>query len=96
VTPRKAPQPPAIPAGLEELLPAFVAEMQKDFAALQGLVVGGGPDLAGHLHAMRGKCAMYGEDTLFGLLGLMERAHPNREALMREIASRVEELGQLI
>jgi len=66
------PDPPAIPPGLESLLPQFVAEMEKDLALLQALAGGGAEALAEHVHAMRGKCAMFGEERLFALLTAFE------------------------
>lgn len=66
------PPPFAIPPGLEDLLPAFVAEMARDGARLAALAKDGGEDLHEHIHAMRGKCAMFGEDVLYDLLSRLE------------------------
>lgn len=63
--------PPAIPEGLDDLLGAFVAEMEKDTARLRDLA-GDRAELAVHAHAMRGKCAMFGEEILYGLLARIE------------------------
>jgi CheY-like chemotaxis protein/HPt (histidine-containing phosphotransfer) domain-containing protein len=67
------PPPPDIPAGLEHMLPLFIAEMAKDAERLQGLAGVPLDDLAEHAHAMRGKCAMFGEDTLYQLLTRLEQ-----------------------
>lgn len=55
------------------MLPLFIAEMEKDAATLQALAAAPLADLAEHAHAMRGKCAMFGEDILFGLLTRLEQ-----------------------
>jgi hypothetical protein len=86
---------PAIPAGLEELLGSFIAEMRADQARLLTLARSGADGLAEHLHAMRGKCAMFGEDILFAELSAVEAAgQPSPEQLAR-IAARVAELASL-
>lgn len=68
-----APPPsPCPPAGLEDLMPAFLAEMERDARALRDMQDGDRTVLAEHVHAMRGKCGMFGEDTLFNLLTRLE------------------------
>ncbi|CAA7620307.1 Hpt domain-containing protein [Magnetospirillum sp. UT-4] len=65
--------PPDIPPGLEGLLPAFAAEVDGDCRALVRLAADGdAPVLAEHAHAMRGKCAMFGETILHDLLTAVE------------------------
>lgn len=86
---------PAIPAGLEGLLGRFIAEMRGDLAVLLTLAETGGDELADHLHAMRGKCAMFGEDILFAELSAVDagdRPSPERLAV---IAARVADLASL-
>ena len=61
-----------IPPGLEELLPRFIAEMEHDSAAIAALAEGDRRALAEHLHAMCGKCAMFGEERLLALLTQLE------------------------
>lgn len=70
--PSVLPPRPAIPEGLEHMLPQFIAEMEKDAVTLQTLAEAPLADVAEHAHAMRGKCAMFGEDILFGLLTRLE------------------------
>lgn len=73
--PSTAPAGFHIPAGLEHLLPNFLAEMAKDQPALQHLAGGGDlPALAEYAHGVRGKCGMFGEERLFGLLSRLEAA----------------------
>ncbi|MBF0325024.1 hypothetical protein [Magnetospirillum moscoviense] len=87
--------PPAIPAGLEGLLGRFIAEMEADLATLQSMVESGDDGLPEHLHAMRGKCAMFGEDILFAELSAIDvggRPSPERLAV---IAARVADLASL-
>jgi hypothetical protein len=90
--PMRHPRPPAIPAGLESLLPAFVVDMRKDRAALLSLAAEGGPALAEMVHAMRGKCAMFGEDILFRLLTALEQGRPADPEILAAISDRVDEL----
>lgn len=66
------PPPPAIPEGLEHMLPQFIAEMEKDAAILQSLALAPLAELGEHAHAMRGKCAMFGEERLYTLLTSLE------------------------
>ncbi len=97
--PGAAPQFPGIPAGLEHLLPLFLAEMAKDGRRLTELVANtiDTRDLADHAHAMRGKCAMFGEERLFLVLGTLEEQAAT--AGVDEIAGLVEQIiarvGQL-
>lgn len=67
------PPPPDMPEGLEHMLPRFAAEMAADTAVLQRLVAAGDAELADHLHAMRGKCAMFGESRMLDVLTRLER-----------------------
>jgi CheY-like chemotaxis protein/HPt (histidine-containing phosphotransfer) domain-containing protein len=68
---------PAIPPGLEHLLPLFLAEMGRDTCRLLELAADGDrAALADHAHAMRGKCAMFGEDAMFALLADIECRAP--------------------
>lgn len=67
------PPPPDIPAGLEQLMPAFLAEMAKDAVQLVAIKDGDRMELAEFVHAMRGKCGMFGEKTMFGLLTKLEQ-----------------------
>lgn len=74
----------AAPCGLADLQPAFAREMARDGALLRDLLRGGdGAALADHVHAMRGKCAMFGQDDLADRLGELEQAVP--EAAPREL-----------
>lgn len=61
-----------IPPELESLLPRFIEEMDKDCRILAGLAGGDRAALAEHVHAMRGKCAMFGAAELAGLLAELE------------------------
>ena len=64
---------PNVPPGLEGLLPAFIDEMIKDQARLRTLAAVADRDaLVEFAHAMRGKCAMFGEQVLADLLGRLE------------------------
>jgi hypothetical protein len=89
---RRSPAPPSIPAGLESLLPAFILEMQKDYAVLEALAAAGGPPFAAAVHAMRGKCAMFGEDILFRLLTALEQPDGSDPAILAAIGDRVGDL----
>ncbi len=84
------PLPPVIldiPPLLESLLPRFVEEMARDVRTLAALAGGDRGALAEHVHAMRGKCAMFGAVEMAGLLADLElRA---AEAGGREIDRRV-------
>ncbi len=87
-----------IPPGLEHLLPAFLDEMLKDQKVLRTLVDGGDrAALADHVHAMRGKCGMFGENGLFDLLGRLENLAPAGGAgeITRLVAKVVERIGHL-
>jgi CheY-like chemotaxis protein/HPt (histidine-containing phosphotransfer) domain-containing protein len=100
-----APPPPAtlagfhIPAGLEHLLPAFLAEIAKDLPILQRLAGGDNlPALAEYAHGVRGKCGMFGEERLFGLLGRLEAAaaRANRheiDEIMEEVIDRMHQIA---
>lgn len=83
--------PPAIPVGLESLLPRFVSEMVADAALLEGLVNGADAGLMAHAHAMCGKAAMFGEDRLYRLLGLLEK-----QAIKEDMAPLLVLLAQVI
>jgi hypothetical protein len=80
-------------------MPAFLAEMAKDDVALREVAVRGGrAALIEYAHAMRGKCAMFGEGILYGLLTRLEEAAPlapqaDIDALISRISERVGELG---
>nr|WP_068432761.1 EAL domain-containing protein [Magnetospirillum sp. XM-1]CUW38975.1 Putative signal transduction protein containing a membrane domain\ len=87
-----------IPAGLEHLLPAFLAEMLKDQEVLRRLAEAGDrARLADHAHAMRGKCGMFGEEALYTLLGDLEALAPQGEngEITRLVAKVVERVGRL-
>lgn len=81
-----------IPSGLEHLAPNYAQEMVKDLAALergnsQNL------DLAEHLHAMRGKCAMFGDDLLYALLVQFEQSNAQDQfVVLDKIRQRVADL----
>jgi phosphoglycolate phosphatase len=86
-----------IPPGLESLLPRFIAEMAADGEAVVALAGGERRALAERVHAMRGKCAMFGEDDLAALLAELERRAPTAaageiEALVGRVAAKVAEL----
>ncbi|MBC7908193.1 MAG: response regulator [Rhodospirillaceae bacterium] len=88
---------PVIPAGLEHMLPLFIAEMEKDAVILDTLADAPLSDLGEHAHAMRGKCAMFGEDILYGLLTTLEencqaRLHNGNSELMAAIVERARHL----
>jgi len=75
------------PPELADLKPAFAREMAQDRARLRVLLEGGNPAaLTEHVHAMRGKCAMFGQPTLADLLGALEQGTPQASS---------EELGRL-
>ncbi len=87
-----------IPAGLEHLLPAFMAEMAKDQQVLRTLAEGlDRTTLADHAHAMRGKCGMFGEEVLYSLLGELEALAPlgDNGEITRLVAKVVERVGRL-
>lgn len=85
---------PNMPAGLEGLLPQFVAEMKKDHARLLTLVDGDLALLAEHVHAMRGKCAMFGEDILYEPLSALEIAA--QAGLREDWADSLKRIGQRV
>lgn len=62
----------AVPAGLEFLLPRFRQEMAADLAELGRLAGGARDELAAHVHAMRGKCAMFGVNAADPVLAALE------------------------
>lgn len=87
-----------IPPGLEHLLPQFIAEMISDGAAVASLAGGDRQLLGERVHGMRGKCAMFGEGTLFELLSELEACVPNAsaeeiDAIIRRIQLRVGDLS---
>jgi diguanylate cyclase (GGDEF)-like protein/PAS domain S-box-containing protein len=87
-----------IPAGLEHLLPSFMTEMVRDQQVLRSLADGmDRVELADHAHAMRGKCGMFGEEVLYGLLGELEAMAPNGDTgeITRLVAKVVERVGRL-
>ncbi|WP_237051351.1 EAL domain-containing protein [Magnetospirillum sp. ME-1] len=87
-----------IPAGLEHLLPSFLAEMLKDQEILRRLAEAGDrARLTDHAHAMRGKCGMFGEEALYTLLGDLEALAPEGEGgeITRLVAKVVERVGRL-
>lgn len=88
---------PNIPEGLEHMLPLFVAEMDTDAVALATLADGPADALAEHVHAMRGKCAMFGEDILYDLLTRLEddAKLDRRDRRATLIAGVIERAGQL-
>ncbi|MBC7950239.1 MAG: response regulator [Rhodospirillaceae bacterium] len=95
--PPAIPDGPAIPAGLEHMLPLFIAEMEKDAATLQSLAQAPLDQLGEHVHAMRGKCAMFGEDILYTLLTSLEDncqagSHDGNPALIALIVERALQL----
>ena len=83
-----------IPPGLESLLPRFIAEMVADGALVERLAGGDRRVLAEHVHAMRGKCSMFGAEGLFALLSELERMAPlgPRE----EIDRMVDRIGAMV
>lgn len=95
--PRTVPLP-NIPEGLEHMLPLFVAEMDKDAVVLAALDNGPADALAEHVHAMRGKCAMFGEDILFDLLTRLEDdtkagRSDRRATLLADVVERTRQLS---
>jgi len=87
-----------IPAGLEHLLPAFMAEMTRDQQVLRDLAEGyDRTALTDHAHAMRGKCGMFGEEVLYSLLGELEALAPlgDNGEITRLVAKVVERVGRL-
>ncbi|MGE5546250.1 MAG: ATP-binding protein [Solirubrobacterales bacterium] len=96
----KAPPRPSVPPGLEHLMPMFLAEMDKDAARLNELASGDRRELAEYAHAVRGKCAMFGEELLFELLTNLEATAPEGgsaeiEALVARITDRARQLQAL-
>ena len=88
-----------IPAGLESLLPQFIAEMISDGAAVASLAGGDRQLLGERVYGMRGKCAMFGEGALFELLSELEARVPDAaaeeiDAIIRRIQIRVGELSR--
>lgn len=73
---------------------AFIAEMVKDHAMLQDLIKTGREGLAEHVHAMRGKCAMFGEDILYRLLTDFEAGATDRMAAIADRVAELRALGQ--
>jgi len=70
---REPPVKPAMPPGLEHLLPRFLEEIAKDINVLQGLAAAGeAAPLADLAHAVRGKCVMFGEDVVAALMAELE------------------------
>ncbi len=87
-----------IPSGLEHLLPAFLEEMVKDQQRLRLLAEGiDRVALAEHVHAMRGKCGMFGEEVLFELLTRLEDLAPKGKPMeiTALVAKVVERVGRL-
>ncbi|TAN63344.1 MAG: EAL domain-containing protein [Magnetospirillum sp.] len=87
-----------IPPGLEHLLPAFLQEMISDQQTLRELADGTDRTiLAEHVHAMRGKCGMFGEEVLFELLSRLESSAPTgkSEEITVLVAKVVERIGRL-
>jgi len=65
------------PPELAEMKPAFVREMASDRTMLRQLLAGSDREaLNEHVHAMRGKSAMFGDSLLADLLGQLEQAAP--------------------
>ncbi len=107
---------PTIPEGLEHMLPQFIEEMDKDIAVLTrmtGTIETDGASvgplaaeslaaLAEQAHATRGKCGMFGETILFGLLTRLEDQAKAGAAdglmltgVMKEVIERGRQLRQL-
>ena len=91
------PPPPQPPAGLEVLMPAFLAEMDKDSLALQELRRGDRVAFVEHVHAMRGKCGMFGENRLYDLLSQLELDAPvaPQQKIDDQVSEAVERVMQL-
>ncbi|WP_249209295.1 response regulator [Magnetospirillum sulfuroxidans] len=91
------PPPPSPPSGLEGLMPAFLAEMDKDAVLLQELQAGDRFVLIDHVHAMRGKCGMFGENLLFDLLSQLEQDIPaaSQQEISAQVVAAVERVSQL-
>lgn len=66
----------AIPDQLAHLLPAYIAELMADIAQLQAVADGPRDLLSEHVHAMGGKCAMFGDVELAEMLYEIEREAP--------------------
>ena len=82
-----------IPPGLEHLLPMFQVEMKKDLGILSTVLVETPDLLAEHIHAMRGKCGLFGEDVLYGLLEKLDCEFPdNVPQIMADISGRIREI----
>lgn len=93
------PPPPDVPAGLEALMPAFVAEMAKDVVLLREIGAADRTLLAEQAHATRGKCGMFGEEMLFALLTRLEDGAgslPEDEvrSILAQFAERAAQLAQ--
>ncbi|WP_239988790.1 EAL domain-containing protein [Paramagnetospirillum kuznetsovii] len=87
-----------IPPGLEHLLPNFIQEMIKDQQRLRDLAdLSDRKELAEHVHAMRGKCGMFGEEVLFDLLTRLEAqvASGKQNDITALLAKVVERIGRL-
>jgi len=87
------------PTGLADLQPAFAREMAHDRTVLRDLLAGDDrAALSDHVHAMRGKCAMFGQPDLADQLGCLEeetlRAGPEElERLAGPVFARLERLA---
>lgn len=91
------PPPPIPPVGLEGLMSAFLAEMDKDAQLLQELQAGDRAVLVEHVHAMRGKCGMFGENLLFEILTRLESdaAAATQQEIAAQVSDAVERVRQL-
>ena len=91
------PPPPCPPAGLEHLMPTFLAEMDKDAELLQQLHGGEAQAFADHVHAMRGKCGMFGEDVLYDKLSELEHdvLSASQSEFSQQVSDVVERVRQL-
>lgn len=91
------PPPPQPPAGLEALMPAFLAEMDRDSSVLQELCHGDRAAFVDHVHAMRGKCGMFGENRLYDLLSQLELDAPaaSQQKIDDQVSEAVERVMQL-
>jgi hypothetical protein len=90
---------PAIPAGLESLMPAFVAEMTRDVVTLRRVGTADRVLLEEQAHASRGKCGMFGEKVLYALLTRLEDkagslSEDELESILDRFAERVAELAR--
>ncbi|CAA7618236.1 Predicted signal transduction protein containing a membrane domain [Candidatus Terasakiella magnetica] len=87
-----------IPPGLEHLMPTFLAEMVKDQDKLRALSnCHERAALTEHVHAMRGKCGMFGETVLFDLLTRLEALTPMAEhgEIVPLVVKVIERIGKL-